>query len=421
MRRTILLLFLVCTLLGNALFPAVAQEQKHTHHEIPIIVDGLAVAFDVQPILESNRILIPFRAIADALGVAVDWDANTQKITAANEDTIVVLQIDNKTSYLNGMPIALDVPPTVRNSRTLVPLRFFSEAFNCNVQWNSKEGIVKIASASKKMAIIGFYALGDKQTSSWTNLFGSPYPETNNANTDVIGELALGWYSLDAAGNLLTKSKSGWQRPDGWEDVLSAASKYNMATEMVVHLTDGDGTLSALLGNKDAMNRAVNEIIDEAMFYKGINLDFEGLGYRDYGEELKMVQESFSHFVGLLAGQAQVLGLELTLTLHAPNSVYKGYDYKSLGKVADRIIIMAYDYGPRPEPEDLIIQAVEQSLKNVPKEKLFLGISIPSENPVSMSAKIEIAKRYRLGGIALWRLGLLSEDMWGILKSTVEF
>lgn len=53
---------------------------------------------------------------------------------------------------------------------------------------------------------------------------------------------------------------------------------------------------------------------------------------------------------------------------------------------------MAYDYGAKPEPEELVIQAIEQATKNVPKEKLLLGISIPNETQESFAVKIGLAK-----------------------------
>jgi spore germination protein YaaH len=198
--------------------------------------------------------------------------------------------------------------------RTLIPLRFFGEAFNCKVEWDDSINGVRITSPPKEMTVIGFYALGDSKTSSWTNLFGKPYPETDRGNTDVVGELALGWYSLDKEGNLLTRSRTGWQRPDGWKKVLEAANKYNLKTEMVVHLTDGNGTISSLLKDEASMTRAVSGIMREAVLYQGVNLDFEGLGYRDDGEQLKAVQEAFTKFVRLLAEQVRTGNLTLTLT-----------------------------------------------------------------------------------------------------------
>ncbi|OPX90574.1 MAG: hypothetical protein A4E53_00966 [Pelotomaculum sp. PtaB.Bin104] len=97
-----------------------------------------------------------------------------------------------------------------------------------------------------------------------------------------------------------------------------------------------------------------------------------------------------------------------------------GYDYQALGGLADRIIIMAYDYGAKPEPLDLVIEAVEMAGAVVSPEKLVLGISIPSETAESLQAKVGVAKRYGLDGIAIWRLGLVSDEMWNGLRSTIR-
>ncbi|MBZ4688159.1 MAG: hypothetical protein PWQ96_470 [Clostridia bacterium] len=110
------------------------------------------------------------------------------------------------------------------------------------------------------------------------------------------------------------------------------------------------------------------------------------------------------------------------MTLHAPNSAYKGYDYGALGELADKIIIMAYDYKeePGPEPVSRVKQAVEMAIQSVPPKKLLLGISAHSETAESIPTKISIAKRYDLQGIALWRLGLISDDMWAALKNNLK-
>lgn len=412
--------FCACALLLMVLFLVpVAAASAQEGRPIGVFLDGLPVQFDVPPLIHQGRTMVPFRAIAEALNLTVNWDEQTRTVTTTGGGTVVRLQVNNPTAYLNQQPVWLDAPPLIEQGRVLIPLRFFSEAFNCRVEWDGAGGAVRITSPPVDMTVIGFYALGDSKTSSWTDLFGVPYPETRTGNTDVVDEIAAGWYSLDRDGNLLTKSRTGWQRPDGWEKVLQAAREYGLAAEMVIHVTDGDGTLASLLPSEQAVTEAVTNIMKEAVLYRGINLDFEGLGYREEGEELLQTRQAFNHFVRLLAAQARQAGLRLTLTLHPPNSAYQGYDYQALGEAADRIIIMAYDYGSKPEPDSLVIQAVEQALSQVPKEKLILGISIPSENPDSLLTKVGIAKRYRLRGIALWRLGLLNGEMWDTLRSTV--
>lgn len=387
---------------------------------ISVVLDGLPVNLDVQPVIQNDRTLVPFRAIAEAMNVTVNWDNQSRTVNASDGKRNVRLQIDNRTAYRNNTPMTLDVAPQIIGDRTLIPLRFFSEAFNCKVDWNDAFKIVSIISPPKAMTVIGFYALGDSNTSSWTDLFGQSYPTTASGNTDVISELALGWYSLDQDGNLLTKSRTGWQRPDGWEKVMAAADEYRLKAEMVVHVTDGDNTISTLLKDPTAMSRAAKAISEEARQYRGVNLDFEGLGYRDSGEQLKQVQQQFTSFVTLLDQELKANGTRLTLTLHAPNSAYPGYDYQALGKIADRIIIMAYDYGSKPEPASQVKQAVEMAKASVPAQKLILGISAPSEIDESIATKIGIAKRYNLNGIALWRLGVINDGMWEALKGNVE-
>jgi len=388
--------------------------------EIPVLVDGLPVSFDVKPVLQNGRTLVPFRAIAEALNVAVAWDGATRTVTASGGQTTVRLQIGNSTAYHNDAPVVLDVPPVIAGGRTLIPVRFFSEAFGCKVDWDAAARAVKITSPPRPMTVMGFYALGDSATSSWTDLFQKPYPAAGPGNTDVVGELALGWYSLDEKGRLLTRSRTGWQRPDGWEKVLEAARSYNLRTEMVVHLTDQDGAIVNLLSDAGAVSRAVKEIAAEAGRYHGVNLDFEGLGYRENGEQLAATRAAFTAFASRLAEKLHAAGLGLTLTLHAPNSVYRGYDYRALGEAADRIVIMAYDYGSKPEPLNLVLQAVQEAATAVPPAKLLLGISVPSETPESIITKVGVAKRYHLGGIALWRLGLVPGDMWQALRTTVR-
>lgn len=402
-----------------ALSNPTAHAKDREEGNIKVFLDGLPVTFDAPPIIQDQRTLVPFRAIAEALNVTVSWDEKTRTVSATDGKNSVKLQVGNKTAYRNDTPIILDTAPILLHERTLIPIRFFSEAFRCEVVWDGPHKTVQITSPAKEMNLIGFYALGDKETSSWTDLFSVPYPETSIGNTDIVRELALGWYSIDKEGNLLTRSKTGWQRPDGWEKVLETAKEFHLRTEMVVHATDGDGTLSSLLGDKTAMERAVNQMVGEAKLFDGINLDFEGLGFKDTDEQLRNVQNRFSDFVRLLAEELKAMEKTLTLTLHAPNSAYPGYDYKTLGELADKIIVMAYDYGAKPEPINLVVQAVEMAKKDLPSDKLVLGISAPTETADSILTKIGIAKRYDLDGIALWRLGVISDEMWNNIKKSI--
>lgn len=389
--------------------------------EIFLYIDGVALNTDVPPIIYNSRVLVPFRAAGEGLNSYVEYYPENKTIVAQNNSTTIKLQINSTTAYVNSQAVTLDAPPLIRDGHTLIPMRFFGEAFGCSVEWDSTTDSVHIASPRvKPMEVTAFYALGGGSSSSWTDLFGAVYPQTAVGNTGNISTLAFGWYSLDDNGDLITGSSSGWRKPEGWEQVLAAADQYHLKTEMVVHLTDKGGILSSLLADSTASSTAINGIVSEAGDYDGVNLDFEGLGWNDTEEAQENIQQNFNSFVERLSGRLTEKNLKLTLTLHPLNSAYKGYDYTNLGKAADRIIIMAYDYGQKPEPTSLVTQAVEMAADKVPVQKLLLGITAVGETPDSIKTKVSIARQYNLKGIALWRLGLITPDIWYMLGNTVE-
>jgi len=385
---------------------------------IGVVVDGLPLAFpDVTPQIVADRLLVPFRIFLQSLGAEVQWDGSTQTVQAMAGQVRLRLRIGDQTAYINDQPVSLAVPPQLLHDRTMVPLRFVAEALDYRVKWDENTYTAFVSSPARALEVLAFYALGDSRTSSWTDLFGRPFPETSAGHTDLVRRLAVGWYSLDRTGALLTASATGWRRPEGWEEVLTAAARYQLQVEMVVHMADGRGELSALLQDESAMSRAAGAIAHEArLFYHGVNLDLEGLGFQESGAQLKKTQERFNHLVELVAKALREKGKGLTLTLHAPNSVYLGYDYEALGKLADRIVVMAYDYGPKPEPLELVQAALEKAKESIPADKLFLGISAPSENPASIKGKIGLARRLNLKGIALWRLGIIPAELWQSLQ-----
>lgn len=113
-----------------------------------ILLDSKQLSFDVPPTIEQGRTLVPMRAIFEALGADVQWDGATRTVTATRGQTAIRLTIGVKTAYKNGAPVVLDVPAKIVNGRTLVPLRFVSESPDCRVDWDAKTQTVTITSAS---------------------------------------------------------------------------------------------------------------------------------------------------------------------------------------------------------------------------------------------------------------------------------
>ena len=113
---------------------------------ILVLLNGESITFDQPPIIIDGRTLVPLRAIFEALGATVEWDGNTQTVTATRDNTVIKITIGDNKLYVNNNVTVLDVPAQIVNDRTLVPVRAVSEAFGCNVDWDGNTKTVSIVS-----------------------------------------------------------------------------------------------------------------------------------------------------------------------------------------------------------------------------------------------------------------------------------
>ena len=113
--------------------------------EISVTIDGVKQNYDVMPVIINGRTLVPMRAIFEALGAEVVWDETSRTVTGKKDKTEVSLTIDSDKALLNGTQITLDAPSTIVNGRTLVPVRFISEALGRKVNWDQTTKTVLIS------------------------------------------------------------------------------------------------------------------------------------------------------------------------------------------------------------------------------------------------------------------------------------
>ncbi len=116
--------------------------------DISVTIDGANQSYDVMPVIENGRTLVPMRAIFESLGATVSWDDETKTVLGKKGDTLVVLQIGNNIAHVNDVKKELDVPAKILNDRTMVPVRFISESLGCNVGWNDATKTVIISTGA---------------------------------------------------------------------------------------------------------------------------------------------------------------------------------------------------------------------------------------------------------------------------------
>lgn len=105
------------------------------------LVSGKKITVDPPPYIKNGVTLVPLRFISEAFGAEVNWEPNIGKGTVIIklESKVIQIEIGNITAFVDGVPYKLLVPPEIKNGRTFVPLRFISEAFGAEVEWIASE------------------------------------------------------------------------------------------------------------------------------------------------------------------------------------------------------------------------------------------------------------------------------------------
>ena len=145
MKKKLFLLFLILAILSASLMFAVSiSGQDQPSDPLLIIIDDKLLETDVPSVIVSGRTMVPLRAIFEAIGAEVQWNGITRTVTASKGQTVIDLQIGSKTARKNGFDVELEAAPFISSSRTMVPVRFISEAFGAEVSWDAVNRYVVI-------------------------------------------------------------------------------------------------------------------------------------------------------------------------------------------------------------------------------------------------------------------------------------
>lgn len=124
-------------LAASLAFPLLPLAEVNAAPVISVYIEGEQLQSDQQPVMIKGRVLLPLRAIFERLGAEVKWDQRTQTVTAVKDDTKITLPLKATQAKINNQLITLDVPAQNLKGRTMVPVRFVSEALGYEVKWNS--------------------------------------------------------------------------------------------------------------------------------------------------------------------------------------------------------------------------------------------------------------------------------------------
>ena len=112
---------------------------------IRITVDGTPIYTDTAPFVDANsRTMVPVRFISEALNAEVQWNELTSTVTVNQGSTVITLQIGSRELIKNGSVTMMDTEAVMMDARTFVPVRFIAEALGLNVGWDEAANTVRL-------------------------------------------------------------------------------------------------------------------------------------------------------------------------------------------------------------------------------------------------------------------------------------
>lgn len=215
------------------------------------------------------------------------------------------------------------------------------------------------AGRSTKRVVLGYYVPYD--ATSWASF---------RARASALDYVAAQWVTVDACGRIGSR-----------DDRTLIAYAREQGVKVLPSLLTSSGWLNhRLLTDPATTDRFLSEIVSYVaeMGYPGFDLDLEGINAED--------RDAFSAFVARLADALHQRGKILTLAIPAKASdVRTGwagpYDYAALGRHADLILLMTYDYswasGPPGSiaPQEWVDKVAAYAVSQMPPEKVLLGLA----------------------------------------------
>lgn len=183
-------------------------------------------------------------------------------------------------------------------------------------------------------------------------------------------------YGFDRNGRILPQNASVLTR---------MAKQYNVKPLLVLTTLGEDGHFSgdhaeALLKNDTARSTLIQQLIQTltAQGYAGVDIDFEYIppdNAERYADFIESVREALEP-----QGFTVMVALAPKTSANQPGLLYEAHDYEKLGKAANHVLLMTYEWGyalSEPmavAPINKVEQVLQFAVETIPAEKILMGI-----------------------------------------------
>lgn len=120
-------------------------KHKYNAEEVFVAIDGKKLTkLQMPPIILNNYTLVPAREVFEAMGAKVDWNRDVEQVIVTSGSNLVVIPIDSNKAYVNGIASLMQTKAKIINNKTMIPLRFVSDALGYETEWDKDTRVANI-------------------------------------------------------------------------------------------------------------------------------------------------------------------------------------------------------------------------------------------------------------------------------------
>ncbi|UCZ51447.1 LysM peptidoglycan-binding domain-containing protein [Bacillus shivajii] len=213
-----------------------------------IVVNRVNLNLNPSPFIENGVTFIPIRAISTHFGAGVSWNGEDRSVSINKGETNISFVVGQTTAKVNERQV--NVPPSrIVNKFTFVPVRFISETFGYDVEWNGKTWSVFIESTPNTYTVVS----GDNLWSI-SNKFGISVHDLRNINNLQNDVLQVGQTLIVSTQEIAEPDTTPPQEETLHYTVVSGdtlsriASRFNTTVETI--MTENNLTSDKILVNQ---------------------------------------------------------------------------------------------------------------------------------------------------------------------------
>jgi len=122
--------------------PAARTSGKVRGHTL--LVDGQPARFTVSPFIESGRMHAGFRGLFQHQGAKVTWHSQSRLARSVRGSETVEVVVGSSTARVNGRHVDMGANATIRESRMMIPLRFFARVAGAALHWDDETRVADL-------------------------------------------------------------------------------------------------------------------------------------------------------------------------------------------------------------------------------------------------------------------------------------